>query len=71
MIPDASLFATVAFPEYVPDRLKRNDIRTSWLQKLPHKKKYNELWRYLSPFGVSSMDLSAFDLVISSSSFCA
>ncbi len=71
MIPHASLFATVAFPEYVPERLKALDIRTSWLRKLPLKQKYSELWRCLCPFGVGSMDLSGFDLVISSSSFCA
>lgn len=71
MIPHASLFATVAYPEYVPGLLKHIDIRTSWLQKLPLKQKYGDLWRYLCPFGVSSLDLSAFDLVISSSSFCA
>jgi len=71
MIPHASLFATVASPEYVPDRLKHIDMRTSWLQKLPLKEKYSDLWRYLCPLGVSSMDLSGFDLVISSSSFGA
>ena len=67
-IPNPALFATVAFPECMPGRLQNKAVHTSWMQNLPWIDKYYRFYFLLYPFGVSSMDLSEYDLVISSSS---
>jgi glycosyltransferase involved in cell wall biosynthesis len=68
MPPNASVFATVAFPNCMPSRLKHVKVRTSWMQSLPGMEKYYRSYFLLYPLGVSSFDLSGYDLVISSSS---
>jgi glycosyltransferase involved in cell wall biosynthesis len=68
MLPNPSLFATVALPNRMPPRLENIQVETSWMQKLPKIKDYYRLYFVLYPFAVGSMDLSAYDLVISSSS---
>src|SRR5258708_38314368 len=68
MLPNADLFATVALTNRMPDSLRGVPIRTSWMQKLPKMNEYYRLYFPLYPLAVSSLDLSAYDLVISSSS---
>jgi glycosyltransferase involved in cell wall biosynthesis len=68
MVPNTTLFTTLALPGCVPARLEHVGVRTSWLQRLPYIDRYFELCLLLYPFGLSSLDLSGFDLVISSSS---
>lgn len=68
MLPSPSLFATVALPEFMPPRLREVAVRTSWMQKLPGIRDYYRLYFFLYPFAVSSLDLSGYDLVVSSSS---
>jgi glycosyltransferase involved in cell wall biosynthesis len=67
-VPNGSLFATVAFPDCMPAELKVEMVQTSWMQNLPNIDKYYRLYFLLYPFAVSSMDLSKYDLVLSSSS---
>jgi len=43
------------------------DIRETWLSKIPGFKKLHSPLRFLAPWAFSSLDLSAYDLVISSS----
>jgi len=68
MFPRASLFSTVAFREQMPQGLRDSPVNTSWMQHLPHIRKYYRLYFLLYPFAVSSLNLSNYDLVISSSS---
>jgi glycosyltransferase involved in cell wall biosynthesis len=68
MLPNSSLFATVAFPKCMPDLLKEVPVHTSWIQNAPKIEKYYRLYFLLYPFAVSSLDLSGYDLVLSSSS---
>jgi glycosyltransferase involved in cell wall biosynthesis len=68
MLPDPSLFATVAFPDCMPGQLKDVLVRTSWMQNLPGIERYYRLYFLLYPFAVSDIDLSSYDLVLSSSS---
>src|ERR1700722_1015220 len=68
LLPDASLFATVALPSCMPGRLQDVPVQTTWMQNLPGMEDYYRLYVFLYPFAVGSLDLSAYDLVISSSS---
>jgi glycosyltransferase involved in cell wall biosynthesis len=68
MLPSASLYTTVAMPDLMPPGLAGRRIETSWMQHLPSMKRYYRLYFPLYPFAVRSLDLSRYDLVISSSS---
>jgi glycosyltransferase involved in cell wall biosynthesis len=67
-LPGASLVTTVALEHCLPQELRGLPIETSWMQKLPKMKEYYRLYFLLYPFAVRSMDLSDYDLVVSSSS---
>jgi glycosyltransferase involved in cell wall biosynthesis len=68
MLPNPSVFATVAFRNCMPVELRDIAIKTSWMQSLPGIEKYYRLYFLLYPFAVSSLQLSEYDLVLSSSS---
>lgn len=68
LLPHPALFATVALPSCMPGRLQDVPVQTSWMQNLPGMKEYYRLYVFLYPFAVGSLDLSAYDLIISSSS---
>jgi glycosyltransferase involved in cell wall biosynthesis len=68
LLPNTDVFATTSVDECVPAGLSGVAISTSWMQKLPHMKKWHRLYFVLYPFGISALDLSAYDVVISSSS---
>jgi glycosyltransferase involved in cell wall biosynthesis len=67
-LPSPSLFATVALPDCVPPRLRTAQVHTSWMQKLPRISQYYRFYFFVYPLAIGSMDLSAYDLVVSSSS---
>jgi glycosyltransferase involved in cell wall biosynthesis len=67
-LPNASLFATVAFRHCMPPHLKNARVRTSWMQNLPRISKYYRTYFLVYPFAIASLDLSKYDLVVSSSS---
>ena len=68
MLPDPDLFATVALPDKMPESLRGVPIVTSWMQNLPRMRDLYRLYFPLYPFAVSSLDLTGYDLVITSSS---
>ena len=68
MLPNPSLFTTVALPNCMPSRLQDVVVQTSWMQDLPGIEKYYRLYFLLYPFAVSALNLSGYDLVLSSSS---
>lgn len=68
MLPGADLFATVALRDKMPESLRDVPVRTSWMQRLPKLDKLYRLYFPLYPFAVSSLDLSGYDLIVSSSS---
>jgi glycosyltransferase involved in cell wall biosynthesis len=67
-LPDAKLYSTVALPDRLPVGLRGVPMKTSWMQRLPNLDKYYRTYFLLYPLAVRSLDLSGFDLVISSSS---
>jgi glycosyltransferase involved in cell wall biosynthesis len=68
MLPQAALHATVALPERMPAGLAGVPVITSWMQQLPMMSRYYRLFFLLYPLAVRSLDLTRYDLVISSSS---
>jgi glycosyltransferase involved in cell wall biosynthesis len=68
MFPDATLVTLVAFQAMLPETLKKFPLQTSWMQSLPGMQKYYRLFFMLYPYAATSMDLSEYDLVVSSSS---
>jgi len=68
MVPNADLFTTVALSHCMPPLLRGVPVKTSWMQTLPGIKKYYRLYFLLYPFAVSSLDLSSYELILSSSS---
>ncbi len=71
MFPQAPVYTCYFSPETMPERWRRRDIRTSFLQRLPlGKKNYQDRLQYflpLMPLAYESLDLSGYDLVLSSS----
>jgi glycosyltransferase involved in cell wall biosynthesis len=68
LVPQADMFATVALDKYVPACIPREKLQTSWMQNLPRLADLYRLYFPLYPLGVQALDLSRYDLVISSSS---
>jgi glycosyltransferase involved in cell wall biosynthesis len=68
MLPGADLHATVALPECMPPGLMGVPVKTSWMQNLPGMRRYYRLYFLLYPLALPSLDLSGYDLVLSSSS---
>ena len=68
LLPDARLFSTVMLPESLPRSLRGVSLTTSWMQHLPRMRQHYRLYFLLYPLAVGSLDLSGYDLVITSSS---
>ncbi len=68
MFPDAPVYTSAYDAEVMPDYYRTWDIRTSFLQRLPKKRKTHRLALPFYPLAFESFNLSGYDLVISSSS---
>ena len=68
LYPDADLFALVDFlPPPLRARILHKRVRTSFLQRLPFARTQFRKYLPLMPHAIESLDVSAYDLVISSS----
>jgi glycosyltransferase involved in cell wall biosynthesis len=68
MLPGAALHSTVALPDRMPPGLTDVPVTTSWMQGLPGMREYYRLYFLVYPLALPSLDLSQYDLVLSSSS---
>ncbi|HEX3280539.1 MAG TPA: glycosyltransferase [Pyrinomonadaceae bacterium] len=66
LLPDASLHSTVAVPEILSAGLQQAKIKTSWMQHLPGLRRHFRHYFLFYPFAVETVDLSAYDLIVSS-----
>lgn len=66
LLPGATLYSTVAAPEILSDGLRQVPIKTSWMQHLPALKRHFRHYFLFYPFAVESVDLSKYDLIVSS-----
>ncbi len=65
IFPQADIFTLVVDRSKLSEKLLRHDIKTSFLQKLGGRKHYQKMLP-LMPFALESLDLTGYDLVISS-----
>lgn len=66
--PDADIFALVDFlPDSFRSRLRDKRVRTSFLQRVPLARRFFRLLLPLFPRAIESLDVSRYDIVISSS----
>ncbi len=66
LLPGAVLHSTLVVPEVLSAGLQRKKIRTSFMQYLPGLRRHFRHYFLFYPFAVESVDLSAYDLVITS-----
>jgi glycosyltransferase involved in cell wall biosynthesis len=66
LLPGATLHTTAAVPEVLSNGLRKADIKTSWMQNLPGLKRHFRHYFLFYPFAVESVDLSSYDLIVSS-----
>ncbi|MEO7804137.1 MAG: glycosyltransferase [Actinomycetota bacterium] len=71
LFPDAPLFTSLYDPPATFDEFDSVDVRTSFMQKLPHSEKTFRAMLPLYPLAFKSFDLSDFDLVVTSSTHYA
>lgn len=67
--PNADVFTSIYMPEFLGPHRKRVEqwnIHTTWLQKVPNKGKLISLFRLIAPTVFGSIDLSGYDVVITS-----
>ena len=68
VFPAAPVYTSIYDPAAMPDLYRQWDIRTSWMQRLPGWRKHFRRYFLLYPSAFEAFDLSAYDLIISSSS---
>jgi glycosyltransferase involved in cell wall biosynthesis len=66
--PDAPIFTSIYEPALVDPAFRRMDIRTTFMQRLPFVHRHHQPFLPLFPFAFESMDLRAYDVVLSMSS---
>jgi glycosyltransferase involved in cell wall biosynthesis len=68
LFPQADIFTHVYDPKAVSDRINSQNVYTSYIQKLPVAKKLYRTYMPLMPNALNDLNLSGYDLVISSES---
>jgi glycosyltransferase involved in cell wall biosynthesis len=68
LFPAAPIYTTVFDPAATWPELRTADVRTSWMQRLPGMPGHFKKYLLLYPQAIEGMHLSAYDLVVSSSS---
>jgi glycosyltransferase involved in cell wall biosynthesis len=66
LLPGADLYTTLSVPERLSPGLRAARIKTSWMQCLPARSKLYRHYFCLYPFAIEGMDLTEYDLVVSS-----
>ncbi len=66
LFPDADIFTHVYDPAAVSDYLRGRNVRTTFIQKLPWATRSYQTYLPLMPLALEQLDLTAYDLVITS-----
>jgi len=65
-LPEADLYTTLSVPERLSPHLRAAGARTTWMQWLPQKAKLFRHYFLLYPIAVEMVNLSAYDVIITS-----
>ncbi len=68
IFPGAPVFTSIYDAEAMPQRMREWDIRTTWMQRLPGWRRHFRAYFALYPLAFEQIDLSGYDLILSSSS---
>jgi len=68
MFPEADIFTHVYDPDGVSNALKRHDIKTTFISKMPFARSQYQKYLPFMPRALEELDLSDYDLIISSES---
>lgn len=71
VFPNAPIYTLVYDKKKMPSWFRNYDIRTTWVQKIPFATKLYKKLLPLMPGAFEALDLSEYDLVLSSSSSCS
>jgi glycosyltransferase involved in cell wall biosynthesis len=66
--PDADIFTHVYDPATMPEQISRHRVQTTFIDRLPGGRKWYQSYLPLMPLALSKLDLSCYDLIISSES---
>lgn len=67
LFPDAPIYTLLAVPERLSPIIARHDIRPSYLQRIPGIRRHYRRFLPFFPSAIERLDLSEFDLIVSSS----
>jgi len=67
LYPEADLYTLVYAPESISATIRRMNVRTSWLNRLPSAQMHFRYLLPLFPHAIEQFDLGAYDLILSSS----
>ncbi len=71
LFPMAPIYTSMYWPAVMPAHYRQWDIRTTWLDKIHWSKTHHQWFLLAYPFAFRSLDLSAYELIISNkSAFC-
>src|SRR5579884_1737595 len=65
MFPQADLFTHVYDPQSISGVIKKHQIRTTFIQRLPRAARNYQLYLPLMPLALEQLDLRGYDLIIS------
>jgi glycosyltransferase involved in cell wall biosynthesis len=68
MFPDADIFTHVYNPKEISETIRQHKVETTFIGRIPGARKHYKKMLSLMPRALESLDLSAYDLVISSES---
>jgi len=71
LYPEADLFTTVYNPDKMSENFTKREIKTSFLQYIPAARRNWQKFLPLLPLAIEQLDLTGYDVVISSSSSVA
>lgn len=68
IFPEADLFSIIEYmPEHLKKHIRHKKVTTSFIQKLPFSKKHYRNYLALMPLAVEQLNVSGYDLVLTSS----
>src|SRR5687767_9620198 len=68
LYPEADVFTHVYVPDAMSETIRRQKVRTSFIQRLPGAARHYQKYLPLMPMALEQIDLRGYDLVVSSES---